>query len=47
MEKLKEFEAPTQVNSSSLNIPQKVFVCGGEDFKMYKYDYETGEELGE
>lgn len=23
-----------------------VFVCGGEDFKMYKYDYLTGNEIG-
>ncbi|OWF45871.1 serine-threonine kinase receptor-associated protein-like [Mizuhopecten yessoensis] len=45
LEKIKEFEAPTQINSASLNMSRKVFVAGGEDFKMYKFDYETGEEL--
>jgi len=25
---------------------QSIFVCGGEDFKIYKYDFETGMELG-
>ncbi|KAJ8300975.1 hypothetical protein KUTeg_022494 [Tegillarca granosa] len=44
-EKKKEFEAPTQINSASLHPNKKVFVSGGEDFKMYKFDYETGEEL--
>lgn len=46
-EKIKDYIAPTQVNSASLHENKKVFVCGGEDFKMYKFDYETGEELGE
>lgn len=45
-EKIKDYIAPTQVNSASLHENKKVFVCGGEDFKMYKFDYETGEELG-
>ncbi|XP_060084354.1 serine-threonine kinase receptor-associated protein-like [Ylistrum balloti] len=45
LEKIKEFEAPTQINSASLHSSRKVFVAGGEDFKMYKFDYETGEEL--
>lgn len=37
---------PTQVNSASLHPDQSVFVCGGDDFKMYKFDYETGAEMG-
>ncbi|XP_067142308.1 serine-threonine kinase receptor-associated protein [Centruroides vittatus] len=44
-EKLKTFDIPTQVNSASLHPDKSVFVCGGEDFKMYKYNYRTGEEL--
>lgn len=44
-EKIKEFEAPTPLNSASLHHQKNVFVCGGEDFKMYKYDYETGTEI--
>lgn len=44
-EKLKEYNVPTQVNSASLHPDQSVFVCGGDDFKMYKFDYETGSEI--
>lgn len=43
---IKEFKVPTQVHSASLKPDQSIFVCGGEDFKIYKYDYATGEELG-
>lgn len=45
--KIKEFAVPTQVNSASLHPDCSMFVCGGEDFKMYKFDYDTGAELGE
>ncbi|XP_013787725.1 serine-threonine kinase receptor-associated protein-like [Limulus polyphemus] len=44
-DQIKEYTAPTQVSSASLHPDNSVFVCGGEDFKMYKYDYETGAEL--
>ncbi|XP_064488964.1 serine-threonine kinase receptor-associated protein-like [Ornithodoros turicata] len=44
-EKVKEFQVPSQVNSASLHPNKSVFVCGGEDFKMYKFEYETGNEL--
>ncbi|XP_011700896.1 PREDICTED: serine-threonine kinase receptor-associated protein isoform X1 [Wasmannia auropunctata] len=43
--KIKEFMVPTQVNSASLHPDCTIFVCGGEDFKMYKFDYNTGAEL--
>ena len=46
LEKVKEFEIPTQLNSASFNSEHGMFVCGGEDFKMYKYNYNTGEEVG-
>ena len=46
MELIKEFEVPTQVNSASLHPEKSVFVCGGEDFKMYKFNYSDGEEIG-
>ncbi|XP_067676124.1 serine-threonine kinase receptor-associated protein-like [Haliotis asinina] len=42
---VREYESPAPVNSSSLHPSKNIFVSGGEDFKMYKYDYETGEEL--
>ncbi|KAH8030954.1 hypothetical protein HPB51_012422 [Rhipicephalus microplus] len=45
LEKMKEFQIPSQVNSASLLPDKSVFVCGGEDFKMYKFEYETGAEL--
>jgi len=45
MHKLKEFQAPTQINSAHLHPHQKYFVCGGHDFKIYKCDYETGKEV--
>ena len=43
---VKEFEIASQVNSASLHPEQQVFVCGGEDFKMYKFDFIGGVELG-
>lgn len=44
-EKLKEYSVPSQVNSACLHPDQSVFVCGGDDFKMYKFDYENGNEI--
>merc|ERR1712188_328875 len=35
----------TKMNSVCLSPDQNLFVAGGEDFIMYKYDYETGEQL--
>ena len=46
MEKIKEYCTPTQVLSSTLHPDMSVFVCGGNDFKMYKYDYADGIEKG-
>jgi serine-threonine kinase receptor-associated protein len=42
---IKEFEVPTQIHSASLKPDKSIFVCGGEDFKLYKYDFDTGIEL--
>ncbi|KAH9508649.1 hypothetical protein Btru_049522 [Bulinus truncatus] len=44
-EKIKEIKAPAPVNTASLHPTKNFFVCGGEDFKMYKFDYFTGAEL--
>jgi len=46
LDRLKEYEISSPVNSASLHPDQQVFVCGGEDFKMYKCDFGTGAELG-
>ncbi|XP_043286855.1 serine-threonine kinase receptor-associated protein isoform X2 [Venturia canescens] len=45
LSKIREFIIPTQVNSVSLHPDCTMFVCGGEDFKMYKFDYLSGAEI--
>ena len=45
MQKMKEFQTPTQINSAHLHPQLKYFVAGGHDFKIYKFDYETGAEV--
>lgn len=47
LQKLKEVKVPTLVSAASLHPDKHVFVCGGEDFTMYKFDYNTGNEIGE
>lgn len=44
---LKEVKMPTHVAAASLHLDKHLFVCGGEDFKLYKFDYVTGNEIGE
>lgn len=46
MQLIKEYEMPTQILSASMHPNNLVFICGGEDFKMYKCNFLTGEELG-
>merc|ERR1711993_1739 len=45
-EKIKEVAIPTTVFSASLIKDNSIFVCGGDDLKLYKYNYETGTEIG-
>ncbi|KAI5724066.1 hypothetical protein M8J76_014938 [Diaphorina citri] len=47
LELIKEHKVPAQVHSASLllNSERPIFVCGGEDLKMYKFDYSTGAEI--
>lgn len=47
LELIKTVEAPAPINSASLHPEKDFFVAGGEDFKLYKFDYSTKEELGE
>ena len=47
LELIKSFEAPTPIFSASLHPSKSCFVAGGDDFKLYKFDYESGKELGE
>lgn len=44
-ELVKQFEIATKVNSASLHPEKAYFVCGGDDFKTYKCDFETGQEI--
>ncbi|KAG2469343.1 STRAP protein, partial [Polypterus senegalus] len=42
---IKTVDAPAPINSASLHPDKDFFVAGGDDFKLYKYDYNTKEEL--
>lgn len=44
--KIREFSVPTTVNSASLHPDKTIFVAGGDDLKVYKFDYTTGNEIG-
>jgi len=46
LSKVNEVTVPTLVNTASLHRDKTMFVCGGEDLKMYKFDYTTGKEIG-
>lgn len=43
---IRTFKAPTTVYTSSLHPDKNVFVFGGEDFIVYKYDFNTLEQIG-
>jgi len=44
-EKLKEVEIPSPTYTASLHQDRDIFVCGGEDLKLYKFDFQTGLEI--
>ena len=46
LKEIKRFSIGTDINSVALHPNQSCFVAGGEDFLMYKYDYNTGLEQG-
>lgn len=37
---------PCEMNTASFHPTAREFVCGGLDFRIYKYNFETGVELG-
>ncbi|XP_078481330.1 serine-threonine kinase receptor-associated protein [Ciona intestinalis] len=43
--KVREFTMPTNAYSASLHPDKKFIVAGGEDFKLYKFDFQTLQEL--
>ncbi len=44
---IRKVSVPSVVYTASLLLSNKIFICGGEDFKLYKYNFETGTEIGE
>lgn len=40
----KQYQLPTTLNSAHLHKEKDYFVAGGEDLKLYKYDFKSGEE---
>ncbi len=46
-EVVKSFPVPVVVYSASLHPSRQTFVAGGEDFKIYKFDFEEAKELGQ
>ena len=43
---LKQHEMKTNINSVSISPDNQIYVVGGEDFLLYKYNYEDGKQLG-
>ena len=43
---IKKFTIPSKVSAASIHPDKSVFVCGSEDFTLYKYSIESGAELG-
>jgi len=41
----KQYQLPTKINSAHLHENQQHFVCGGEDLKIYKMNFNTGAEI--
>jgi hypothetical protein len=46
LNKLQSFEMPCEMTTASFHPTAREFVCGGLDFRIYKYNFETGVELG-
>ena len=44
--KLNTFTIPSPVSAASIHPNKSVFVCGGENFTLYKYSISNGAELG-
>lgn len=46
LNKIREYTIPSPVNSASLHPDKSIFVAAGDDLKVYKYDYQSGTEIG-
>lgn len=40
----KQYQLPSKLNSAVLHESQTFFVAGGDDLRIYKYNFQTGEE---
>jgi serine-threonine kinase receptor-associated protein len=40
------FTMPCNITSATIHPNKSMFVCGGDDFILYKYSIESGIELG-
>uniref|UniRef100_A0A2I3H8P4 Serine-threonine kinase receptor-associated protein n=1 Tax=Nomascus leucogenys TaxID=61853 RepID=A0A2I3H8P4_NOMLE len=45
LDPITSFETPATINPASLHPEKEFLVAGGEDFKLYKYDFNRGEEF--
>lgn len=45
LEEIRSQEMPTVFNSASMHPKKNYIVAGGEDFKLYKLDYDTFDEI--
>ena len=43
---LQSFNIPAAVSAVSIHPNKSVFVCGGDNFTLYKYSIQNGTELG-
>ena len=43
--KIKDIELPCKLECASFHPEKCFFVCGGEDFKTYKYNFKSETEL--
>lgn len=46
LEKVKSYNIPSVISAVSISPDKNLFVCGSENFTLYKYSIETGTEIG-
>ena len=46
LELIKSFDRTSSIYAASLHQSKKFYVAGGEDFCLYKIDYDTGDVIG-
>lgn len=46
LEKVKFYNIPSVISAVSISPDKSLFVCGSENFTLFKYSIETGTEIG-